>query len=169
MLFCSCQNDIEKIKSVSSSEEPTYLTADNFEMIYSDSTVIRFKLTTPKLIVHQDPKDPFYEFPEGVHIEKFDERMVTVSNISAKYARNYMNDKRWEAKNNVVAVNAQGDTLKTELLIWDEQKEKISSDQFVKIIRKDQIMTGIGFESDQDLSNWHIKRPKGTIFVEVEK
>ena len=65
--------------------------------------------------------------------------MNIVSSISAQYAKNFDSDDRWEAKNNVVAVNVKGDTLKTEYLVWDTKKEKIYSDQFVQIIQKDQM------------------------------
>ncbi len=37
----------------------------------------------------------------------------------------------------------------------------------MKIIRTDQIITGIGFTSDQKMQNWKIKDPKGTIYVSV--
>jgi len=37
----------------------------------------------------------------------------------------------------------------------------------VKIIRDDQIITGIGLTSDQDMLNWKIKNPKGILYVTV--
>ncbi|MGQ8335963.1 LPS export ABC transporter periplasmic protein LptC [Sunxiuqinia sp. A32] len=169
VLFFSCSNDIETIKAYATDEKRPAVTAFDFEMLYSDSTVIRYKLKTPELIRFEEEKDPFTEFPKGVYIEKFDEKMQIVSNISADYARLYDKEQRWEAKNNVIAVNAENDTLKTEQLTWEEEKGKIYSEQFVKIIRKDQIITGVGFESDQNLANWKIKDPKGTLYIDVEE
>jgi LPS export ABC transporter protein LptC len=93
--------------------------------------------------------------------------MNIVSSISAQYAKNFDSDDRWEAKNNVIAVNLSGDTLKTEYLVWDTQKQKIYSDQFVKIIKKDQIYSGIGFESNQDFSKYHIRNLTGHMYVNV--
>lgn len=167
MLFLSCANKIEKIKEFSSGENMAGVEAENYEMIHSDSTIIRFKLITPKLIRFDKAEDPFIEFPEGVEIERYNEQMEQIASITSNYARLYEAESRWEAKNNVVAVNPQGDTLKTEHLIWEEKKGKIYSEQFVKIIRKDQVITGIGFESDQNLSNWKIKNPKGPLYIEV--
>lgn len=63
----------------------------------------------------------------------------------------------------------KGDTLKTELLYWDEKKATIYSDQFVKIIQKEQIITGIGFESDLQMKKWKIIQPKGTVIIEVDQ
>ena len=169
MLFFSCANKIEKIKQVSAGEKLAGVEAEDFQMVYSDSTIVRFKLNTPKLIRYDKTDEPFMEFPEGVKIEKFNEKMEQIASITSNYARYYEKEERWEAKNNVVAVNPQGDTLKTEQLIWDEKKAKIYSEQFVKIIRKDQVITGIGFESDQDLTNWKIKQAKGSIYVDMEE
>ena len=144
--------------------------AEDFQMIYSDSSVVRFKLITPKMIRYdQEEEEPMTEFPEGVEIEKFDKDMQVVSRITSNYAQYFDKQKKWIAKNNVIVVNQDGDSLKTEELIWEEGKEKIYSDQFVKIIRKDQIINGIGFESDQNMSNWEIKEVKGTLYMDVEE
>ncbi len=167
MLFFSCANKIEKIKELSASEKLPGMEAEGYEMIYSDSTIVRFKMKTPKLIYYQQEKDPFTEFPDGIEIEKFDSNMKIVSRITSDYALYYENEKKWIAKNNVVAVNVEGDSLKTEELIWEDSKAKIYSEQFVKIIRKDQIITGIGFESNQDMTDWEIKKVKGTLYLDV--
>ena len=169
LLLGSCENEISKIKTLVNTDELPAVTAEGFEMLISDSSVIRSKLQTPFLIKHNNEKDPYIEFPKGVKIEKYDAQMKVVSSITAQYAKNFTGDNRWEAKNNVIAVNYKGDTLKTEYLVWDTKKEKIYSDQFVKIIQKDQIYTGIGFESNQDFSSYHIKNLKGHIYVNVDQ
>ena len=167
MLFFSCANKIEKIKEFSAGDKLPTMDAELFEMIYSDSTIVRFKLITPRLLRYDQEKIPFTEFPEGIEIEKFNEKMQVVSVITSDYALYYTREKKWIAKNNVVAINQAGDSLKTEELIWEEAKGKFYSEQFVKIIRTDQIITGIGFESDQDMSNWEIKKVKGTLYLGV--
>lgn len=165
----SCENEISKIKAYVNTEDLPALKAEGFEMLVSDSSVIRFKLQTPELIRHTNVKEPFTEFPQGVKIEKYDASMNITSSITAQYAKNFDSDDRWEAKNNVIAVNQKGDTLKTEYLVWDNKKKKIYSDQFVKIIQKDQVYTGIGFESNLDFSSYHIKNLKGHMYVDVNK
>ncbi len=167
VLFFSCANKIEKIKEFSAAEKLPGMEADNFEMLYSDSAVVRFKLIAPKLIRYDQEKEPFTEFPDGIEIEKYNSQMKVVSRITANYARHMEKEDTWLAKNNVIAINEQGDSLKTEELIWDENKGKIYTDQFVKIIRQDQVINGIGMESDQNLSNWEIKKPTGTLYLDV--
>jgi len=169
LIFVSCENEIAKVKKISDTEDLPSVSGEGFEMLYSDSTVIRVKLQTPEFIRHDNEKEPYTEFPRGVKIEKYDANMNIISSITALYAKQFDLDDRWEAKNNVVAVNMNGDTLKTEYLVSDKKNEKIYSDQFVKIIRKDQIISGIGFESNQDFSSYHIKNPTGSVFVNVGK
>jgi len=142
--------------------------AKNFETLFTDSGEVRFFLKTPKLLRFETEGDPYIEFPEGIELIKYDENKNIVSSITANYAKQFVEEKKWEAKNNVVATNFKGDTLKTEHLIWDEKAEKIYTEEYVKIIRENQIITGIGFQSDQSLENWRIKNPKGTIYVDVE-
>ena len=165
--FFSCTNDIQTIKAFSSPDALPVVHALNYETTFTDSGVVRFFLKTPELMRFETDGQPFVEFPQGIELVKYDNNHRIISRITARYAKQFVKEKKWEAKNNVVAVNAAGDTLKTEHLVWDERTEKIYSDQYVRIVRPDQIITGIGFESDQSMGNWRIKNPRGTIFIQV--
>lgn len=167
MLFSGCANDIEKIKAFSSPETLPVIYAENYETTFTDSGIVRFFLKTPLLMQFDNEGKSFREFPQGLELTRFDEHRRIVSRITARYAKQFEKENKWEAKNDVVAVNLAGDTLKTDHLIWDEKQGKIYSDLFVKIIRPDQIITGIGFESDLTMENWKIKNPRGTIYVEM--
>jgi LPS export ABC transporter protein LptC len=167
MLFYGCENNIEQIKAFYTTENLPVLEATNFETLLTDSGQVRYFLKAPKLLQFQDEGRNYIEFPEGMELIKFDEHKRIISSITADYAKQFIAEDKWEAKNNVVATNAQGDTLKTEHLIWEEKKEIIYTEEFVKIIRTDQIITGIGFTSDQKLQNWKIKNPKGTIYISM--
>lgn len=169
IFFFGCENDIEKIKAFSSPEDLPVIEAQDFETLFTDSGKIRFFLKAPKLLRFENEGNTYVEFPEGMELIKYDANKKIVSSITSDYAKQFVKEEKWEAKNNVIATNARGDTLKTEHLIWEEKEEKIYTEEFVKIIRANQIITGIGFQSDQTLENWKIKNPKGTIYVSVEK
>jgi len=109
------------------------------------------------------------EFPRGILLVKYNDRMEMISSISARYARQFEKEKRWEAKNDVVAINSLGDTMKTEHLVWDEQEKRIYNNEYVQVIRPDQIIFGEGFESDASLQNWRIRNPRGTIYVRLNR
>jgi len=170
MLLFSCSNNkIGEIKELSTSTRNNSMTANNFELLYSDSGTVVFKLITPRLIRYDEVHEPFTEFPDGVIVEKYDKNMEITSKISSDYAQYFDRKKQWIAKNNVVVINQNNDSLKTEELIWEEKNKKIHSDKFVTIIRAEQIINGIGFESDQNLADWQIKEVTGEIYLNVKQ
>lgn len=170
MLFSACQkNNVEQIKSFSHPKGAPEMVADSFTLIYSDSSVVRFRLTTPQMLIFEDEKDPYKEFPQGMFVEKFNSKMEIVSSLKADYGKHYVKKDLYECKQNVIAVNEKGDTLKTNHLFWDEKNERVYSEEYVEIIQEDKIITGVGFESDPQLINWEIKSPKGPIYIEVNE
>lgn len=169
LTFGGCEAEVEKIEAFTMTESLPVVVAEDFETTFIDSFKVQFYMKAPVLQKFETGSNPFMEFPKGILLIKYDDQGNRISRITSDYARNYEKEKKWEAKNNVVAVNEQGDTLKTEYLIWEERTGKIYSDSYVKIIRPDQIITGIGFEADQNFQNWKIKNPKGTIYVTVNQ
>ncbi len=168
ILFLGCENNIEKIRAFSSPENLPVVEAYNYKTMLTDSGEVSFSIKAPKLLRFEDDGKAYIEFPEGIELIRYDNNNNIISSITAEYAKQFENEDKWEAKNNVVATNAMGDTLKTEHLIWLEKEERIFTEEFVRIIRENQIITGIGFQSDQALQNWRIKNPKGTIYIEVD-
>lgn len=45
-----------------------------------------------------------------------------IGSIKAKYAKKLEDEMLWEARNEVVIINAEGKKLETELLYWDMKK-----------------------------------------------
>jgi LPS export ABC transporter protein LptC len=168
-LFQGCNTEVEKIKPFTSPENLPVLSAVDFETTYIDSFKIQFYMKAPVLERYVVEGQPYLEFPKGILLVKYDSQQKVISRITSDYARQYEKEKKWEARNNVVAVNYQGDTLKTEYLVWEEKSKRIYSDKFVKVITKDRIITGTGFASDQNLQNWVIKDIKGTIYMDMNQ
>lgn len=169
ILFFACKkNDIDKIKAFSSPENLPVLEATNFETLNTDSGTVRFSLKAPKLLRFENDGQIFHEFPEGLLLIEYDENHKITSSIKADYAKEFIKEEKWEAKNNVVVTNEKGDSLETEHLIWDEKHETIFTEEYVKIISADKIITGTGLTSDQSMQNWKITNPKGVIYVAVD-
>jgi len=169
LLFVSCQNNnINKIGSFSHPPDAPVAVADTFIMLYSDSAIVRFRLETPKQMVFSNQDDPYLEYPLGFFIQKFGPDLRITSSIKANYGKYYEKKELWEARHHVVALTESGDSLITEALFWDERKNLIYSDIFVKVIRKDEILTGIGFEADVKMTHWKFNTPQGHFYIEVE-
>lgn len=170
ILFSGCvKNNLEEIKAFATTENFPVIEAVNFETTVTDSGKIHYYLKAPKLLQFDNEGKTYYEFPEGIEMIQFGPQHQMESSITADYAIQFEKENKWEAKNNVIATNANGDTLKTEHLIYEVDNEKIYSDEFVTIIGPEQVITGYGFVSDQKMLNWKIKNPRGPIYIAVDE
>jgi len=168
ILFYACEdNEIAKIKPIESTDNLPFMEASNFETLITDSGQVRYSLEASKLFVYENEGKNYKEFPEGMKLIEYDNNKDVISSITANYAKQFIKEQRWEAKNNVIVTNAKGDTLKTEYLIMDEKTQKIETEEYVTIISEDKIINGIGLTSDLDMKNSKIWKVTGTIYVSV--
>jgi LPS export ABC transporter protein LptC len=89
----------------------------------------------------------FYD-PEGNHTSV----LVADSGLIQEKRQNL------EALGNVVVTTEEGIRLETQSLRWDPQKRKIVTDDFVKITKRDDVITGEGLEADEELKHFVIKK-----------
>ena len=142
--------------------EATSESGSDIEVLYSDLGRVKAMLTTPTMLRFHT-KDPYTEMPDGLKIVFYDDSLKEESRLTAGYGISYDKSDQMIARNNVEAINEYGDKLNTEELIWNQKTQKISSEKFVKITTKDEIIFGDGFESNQDITNYKIKKIRGTI------
>ena len=95
---------------------------------------------------------------KNVAIEFFDEAGKKYSDLTSREGILEHGSSNMRAKGDVVVVTDEGTKLETDELVWLNGPGKITSDGFVKITRKKDIITGIGFESHPDLKQFEIKK-----------
>ena len=61
-----------------------------------------------------------------------------------------------------------GERFNTSDLFWDQKAEKVYSDKYIRIQQKEQIITGVGFESNQNMTRYRIFNSQGEFPVEEE-
>ena len=142
-------------------------TGRDVTLIYSDSAVIKVRITAP-LLVRTSGENPVTDMPEGIRALFFDGNGRQNSILTANRAVQYPNKGLMEAHGNVVFVNEAGDTMYTEKLIWEEKAERIYTDQYGRIIRPDEIIYGDGMESNQNFTKYKILNIRGTIALNEE-
>lgn len=97
------------------------------------------------------------DFDSGIVVDFYNEKGVHTSNLVSEKGKLDEATKNIDAFGNVVVVSDTGITLKTQRLRWDNSIEKIISNNFVTIVTAEKdTFYGNGFESDQNLENWHI-------------
>ena len=69
--------------------------------------------------------------------------------------------KIWRFDRNVRMRNVNGDRFLTQQLYWDQNRRKIYSDSFIHIERADRTIEGYGFESNESMTDYLIRKPSG--------
>jgi LPS export ABC transporter protein LptC len=101
---------------------------------------------------------------KGVRVDFYDQEGNHTSVLIADSGLIQEKRQNLEALGNVVVTTEEGITLETVSLRWDPQKRKIVSDDFVKITKKKDVITGYGLEADEELKHFVIKKSvKGKI------
>jgi LPS export ABC transporter protein LptC len=165
LIFTSCENDMKVVEHLSGRGEITPSeSSKNLNLLYTDSGKMQFRLKSPYMehFVY-GVKEPYSEFNKGVYIEYYDENHKVKTILKADYAIRFDNSKKMEAKYKVEVTNENGEILRTEKIIWDEENRKIFTDEYVEITTKREILKGKGMEANQDFSEWEIKEVSGTI------
>jgi LPS export ABC transporter protein LptC len=86
--------------------------------------------------------------------------------VEADYAYYNEPEERWMLRGNVKALNLEGETFETPLLFWDQKSESIYSDSSIVITRESSIIKGIGFRSNQSMTQYTILHPTGVFPIE---
>lgn len=163
----SCEKKVEVINLPVDQNLPS-LTANDFETQYTDSGKVQMILRAPLLERYIEEGNPRNEFPEGLHALVYNGKPSPEINIASKYAKYIEKDKLWELRDSVVLLNENGLLLQTELLYWNESKEIVYSDRYVKISDKDQITMGTGYEYNLRTGDYEIKKTRTTLYIEDE-
>ena len=170
IMLLACKNDIKEVNALAEREKRPDMTGENLELVYSDSARIKYRVLAPEYIKVNREKEKYEEFPKGIHVLSYDPAGKMIGSIKAKYAKKLEDEMLWEARNEVVIINAEGKKLETELLYWDMKKELIYSDRYVKLSADGQIIEGNnGFPSDQNLNHPVFENISGSIEVEKQQ
>ncbi len=146
----------------------------DFSTVESDSGLVKWKLRAPvarvynskKLLVTDDPVIDFY-----------DEDGKIASTLTAKKGEFNQQTHDLTALGNVVVTTSEGYKLETESLVWLQELGEIHSEDFVKVTKGSDVLTGYGLKTDPSLKNVEILRDvkaylkdeEGNIREEIEK
>ena len=156
----SCGKKNENLVNIKFDPEtmPTMIT-DSVVTLISDSGITRYKLTADVWQSFDRAKEPYWFFPKGIYLERFNETFNVEATIVADTAWNYTNKKLWRLKGNVFMKNIAGDEFKSQEFFWDQNTAKVYSDKYIEIKRGALELKGYGFESNQEMTDYQILKP----------
>ena len=152
----------------------------DIDLLYADATIddygldieidyyvkgrLEFTLIAPEMKKDLDPVDKNI-FPRGIQVFVYNEKLDTISTISANFAVQNNDKNLVEVQKNVILRNSKNEQLNTEKLFWDKDKKQIYTDDFVTINTDNEIIMGYGFLTDQTFSSYSLSNITGTIYL----
>ena len=169
LAFVSCDhNDKPRIDAFDSREATPVLLADTVTTLISDSGITRYRIKAVRWEIYDKAHPPYWEFPQGVYLERFDMDLQTEASLEADYAHYDEEAQIWELNGNVKALNLEGETFETQQLFWNQKVERVYSVSLIRITKETSIITGIGFESNQTMTKYTIRNPQGIFPIKEE-
>jgi len=145
---------------------------ENASTLISDSGIVRYRLDAKIWDIYSNAGDPYWYFPKGIHVERFDSLFLVEGSIKADTAYFFEKKELWRAVGNVVVKNVDGNTFETSELFWNQRAlpndgKAFYTFQKVKITSPDGsfLIGDNGFRSNQALNPPFLFSGKGELNV----
>jgi LPS export ABC transporter protein LptC len=166
VLLISCTNSMEEVKEVADLKELPAKETYGVTYLRSVKGNLTNRLTSPFV---KQFKDGDAEFPEGFVLEILDSSRMVTAHLEAQYGKLDNTNKTMLARDSVVFINMHNEALYTEELIWKQDSDRVFTDKFVKIRKKDVIILGKGLEANQDFTKYRIKSITGEYYIDEQE
>lgn len=162
LLLAACRE--EKKVDVAAGLNPARMatmSTRNISTLISDSGVIQYKIVAPLWKVYDEVDTPYWEFPEGLYLQKYDPYFHVIATVAADSARYFKNQRLWRLDGHVEMTKVPKELFLSERLFWDQRNDRIYSDTFIHIENATHVLEGTGFVSNEKLTNYRILNPEG--------
>ncbi|MBO7049360.1 MAG: LPS export ABC transporter periplasmic protein LptC [Bacteroidaceae bacterium] len=165
--FClSCSNKDKQLgPAVTSRDSTSVITTRGVDMFISENGIIRYHVIAEEWKIFDKMKPPFYSMEQGVTLEILDSLMQPESMLRADTAYYMMESKIWHLIHDVHAQNIKNEEFDTQELFVNNNTDRMYSDSLIRIKQDRQIITGHGFESNGNLTEYTIRRTEGVFPV----
>jgi len=116
--------------------------------------------------VYDKTEPPYQEFPKGIYLEQFDEELAVQASLKADYAHYNETEQLWTLRGNVHALNRKGEQFDSPELKWNEKTHRVFSDSSIHITRERSIIEGVGFDSNEQMTQYTILHPTGVFPID---
>ncbi len=162
--LASCEeNAIAKVKARFDEKEVDVEVADSVQFIYKEDQYAR-AVVTGKTVKRYTRTQNKLEFTDGL-IVRFYDQLKLISVLKADFAENNDSEQKVLVSGNVYMESAKYERMETQELTWDMRAKRVYTDKAIKIRTPDHIIYGVGFDSDEDFSNYTIRKVNGIVSV----
>lgn len=164
---CRDSKPIDVASRLKPEKMPT-MSTKNVSTLISDSGVVQYKIVSPLWTVYDRVDTPYWSFPKGIYLQKYDPYFHVVATIAADSAKFFSQMKLWRLDGNVEITRVPKDLFQTAQLFWDQRRGIVYSDSFIHIETETHVLEGLGFESDQNFKSYRVIKPQGIFPVDNE-
>lgn len=167
LLLASCKDDgkLGVARRINPKTMPSMSTV-NVATLISDSGITQYKIVSPLWNTFDEVDTPYWKFPKGIFLQKYDRDFNVIATVAADSAIFYRNQNLWQLDGNVELTKVPGELFLTQQLFWDQRRNQIYSDSFIHIETPERMLEGHGFESNDRLTKYTIRRPTGIFPVD---
>ena len=133
----------------------------NVSTLISDSGITQYKIVSPLWNVYDEVDTPYWSFPNGIYLQKFDRKFNVIASVAADSAKFFRLQNLWKLDGNVELHKEPGELFLTQQLFWDPRRNRLYSESFIHIETPARMLEGLGFESNDRLTSYSIRRPTG--------
>lgn len=162
---CRHERKVDVVGKLHPEKMPTMATK-NISTLISDSGVTQYKIVSHLWYVYNEADTPYWLFPKGLYLEKFDRKFKVIATVAADSAIYLVREKLWKLIGKVEVSKAPRDLFLSERLFWDERQRKIYSDTFIHIENDTHTLEGTGFVSNDQMTAYRILHPSGIFPVD---
>ena len=167
--FWSCREEkkVDISHGLDSSKMPTMSTR-NISTLISDSGITQYKIISPLWNIYDEGETPYWNFPEGLYLQKFDSDYNVIATVAADSAKFFKNERLWKLEGEVEMTKFPNELFLSPRVFWDQRKQQLYSDTFIHIENATHVIEGTGFESDESLNHYRILHPNGIFPINRE-
>jgi len=163
LLFYSCQNNLDLVNNLFKTNNFPIEVISKSKMIHTEEGKLKLEIFAEKIERYIGDSAKL-SFTEGFNVNFYSKSGKVTSNLSAKSAIVDEKNNLMTAIDSVILRN-NDKKLETELLIWDEKKEKIYTNNDVIITTENEVIYAKGFESDPNFSDYTLKKISGKMYL----
>lgn len=157
---CTRERKIDVAASLNPARMPS-MTTKNVNTLISDSGIIQYKVVSPLWEIYNEADTPYWYFPQGLYLQKYDPYFQVIATVAADSARYFTNQRLWKLEGHVEMTKVPKDLFLSERIFWDQRRQEIYSDTFIHIENSTHVLEGTGFVSNDRLTKYRILNPEG--------
>jgi LPS export ABC transporter protein LptC len=148
-MFFGCESKFKEVQKINFTEFVPSGDADDVNLKYTDSGLIKVILVSPKMLDYSGIEFPFTEFPEGIDVTLYDNKGKT-THVTSNYAVSYKFTNIIDLQGKVKIVSQNGQTLETEQLYYDQKNEWFFTEKKFKFTDLKGSSNGQGIDFSKD-------------------